>query len=118
MYRRASRTRIAGALACVLTSGLVMTPAAGAAGHPGSGGRHHRSPAQPRTVTLEWVGDIALSTQRGLPPGGLARALAPVAPQLHDAQLTLGNLEGTLSSGGTSKCGPGSIGGGTCFAFQ
>ena len=118
MRRRASRICIAGALACALTTGLAMASAAGATGHPGSGGRNHRSSAQPRSVTLEWVGDIALSTQRGLPPGGLARALAPVAPQLHHAQLTLGNLEGTLSSGGTSKCGPGSIGGGTCFAFQ
>ncbi len=30
--------------------------------------------------------------------------------------MTLGNLEGTLSTGGPSKCG--GIGGGTCFAFQ
>jgi poly-gamma-glutamate capsule biosynthesis protein CapA/YwtB (metallophosphatase superfamily) len=67
-------------------------------------------------VTLDWVGDIALSTQRGLPPGGVARALAPVRSQLRHADLTLGNLEGTLSVGGASKCG--GIGGGTCFAFQ
>jgi len=71
---------------------------------------------KPRPVTLEWVGDIALSTQRGLPPGGLERALSPVAPELSDADLTLGNLEGTLSVGGVSKCG--GIGGGNCFAFQ
>jgi hypothetical protein len=70
----------------------------------------------PRPVTLQWVGDIALSTQRGLPPGSVQRALAPVAPQLRDANLTLGNLEGTLSVGGASKCG--GIGGGNCFAFQ
>jgi poly-gamma-glutamate capsule biosynthesis protein CapA/YwtB (metallophosphatase superfamily) len=62
------------------------------------------------------VGDIALSTQRGLPPGGLLKALAPVRPLLRNADLTLGNLEGTLSTGGGSKCG--GIGGGTCFAFQ
>jgi hypothetical protein len=73
-------------------------------------------PPSPRPVTLEWVGDIALSTQRGLPPGGLARALRPVRRSLRDADLTLGNLEGTLSVGGSSKCG--GIGGGTCFAFQ
>lgn len=35
---------------------------------------------------------------------------------LHHADITLGNLEGTLSTGGASKCG--GIGGGTCFAFQ
>jgi poly-gamma-glutamate capsule biosynthesis protein CapA/YwtB (metallophosphatase superfamily) len=99
--------------------GLVMALASPAIGHARRGGHHKRTrPVQSRRVTLQWVGDIALSAQRGLPPGGLAHALEPVAPQLHDAQLTLGNLEGTLSSGGTSKCGAGSIGGRTCFAFQ
>src|SRR5436190_17661239 len=84
---------------------------------------HARPPsARPRSITLQWVGDIALSSERGLPPGGLIRALRPVAAQLRDAkarhaELTLGNLEGTLSVGGTSKCG-GGPGEGTCFAFQ
>ena len=105
-------------LAALAAIGLGMTLAAGASGHTATGGHRHGSHAKQSPVTLEWVGDIALSTQRGLPPGGVARALEPVAPQLHDAQLTLGNLEGTLSTGGISKCGPGSIGGGTCFAFQ
>lgn len=73
-------------------------------------------PTASHPVTLEWVGDIALSTQRGLPPGGLRRALGPVQTLLRHADLTLGNLEGTLSTGGASKCG--GIGGGTCFAFQ
>lgn len=103
--------------AFALAIGLGIVLAAGASGHT-TGGHGHRSPAKQSQVTLQWVGDIALSAQRGLPPGGLVHALGPVAPQLHDAQLTLGNLEGTLSSGGTSKCGPGSIGGGVCFAFQ
>jgi hypothetical protein len=71
---------------------------------------------RPAPITLEWVGDIALSTERGLPPGGIARALAPVRGLLHGARVTLGNLEGTLSTGGASKCGSGD--GGTCFAFQ
>jgi hypothetical protein len=73
-------------------------------------------PKRSDAITLEWVGDIALSTQRGLPPGGLGQALAPVGGLLRDADVTLGNLEGTLSVGGASKCG--GIGGGTCFAFQ
>jgi hypothetical protein len=75
------------------------------------------APKPPPTVTLNWVGDIALSSQRGLPPGGLTNALAPVAGRLRNADLTTGNLEGTLSVGGGSKCG-GGVGGGTCFAFQ
>ena len=68
------------------------------------------------TITLEWVGDIALSTERGLPPGGLARSLRPVRKLLRHADVTAGNLEGTLSVGGASKCaGAKST---TCFAFQ
>ena len=74
-------------------------------------------PAGPEpAITLEWVGDIALSAQRGLPPGGLDRALSPVAGLLRHADLTLGNLEGTLSVGGSSKCAR--IAGPSCFAFQ
>jgi Bacterial capsule synthesis protein PGA_cap len=67
-------------------------------------------------VTLNWVGDMALSSEAGLPPGGLVPALAPVAGILRDADMSVGNLEGTLSAGGGSKCG--SAGGGSCFAFQ
>jgi hypothetical protein len=75
--------------------------------------------AMQRTITLQWVGDMAMSTQLGLPPGGLDRALAPIAGTLRDADLTLGNLEGTLSVGGVSKCGTtGTATSGTCFAFQ
>jgi poly-gamma-glutamate capsule biosynthesis protein CapA/YwtB (metallophosphatase superfamily) len=70
-----------------------------------------------RAITLEWVGDMAMSTQLGLPPGGVAHALAPLGATLRGADLTLGNLEGTLSVGGSSKCGP-SGDSATCFAFQ
>jgi hypothetical protein len=70
----------------------------------------------PGTVTLQWVGDIAMSTERGLPPGGLEQALAPVRGLLRGADVTLGNLEGTLSVGGISKCA--TLGGDACFAFQ
>jgi poly-gamma-glutamate capsule biosynthesis protein CapA/YwtB (metallophosphatase superfamily) len=59
---------------------------------------------------------MAMSAQRGLPPGGVYGALAPVRRLLRDADVTLGNLEGTLSVGGASKCG--GIGDGSCFAFQ
>jgi hypothetical protein len=104
----------------LVSAALLVAPLA--VGHAAPGRRlrarrpvHRR--VHTRSVTFEWVGDIALSTQRGLPPGGLFHALAPVNRQLHQAQVTLGNLEGTLSVGGASKCGVG-VGGGTCFAFQ
>jgi poly-gamma-glutamate capsule biosynthesis protein CapA/YwtB (metallophosphatase superfamily) len=87
-----------------------LTPAAATLGAPLQHAQGRRA------ITLEWVGDIALSTQRGLPPGGLDRVLSPVRALLRHANITLGNLEGTLSTGGASKCG--GIGGGTCFAFQ
>ena len=89
----------------------VLTLVAGASGRPVR--RQWRSP---RSVTLEWVGDMAMSTERGLPPGGLDRALGPVAGDLRAAEITLGNLEGTLSTGGVSKCT--SLPSGACFAFQ
>jgi Bacterial capsule synthesis protein PGA_cap len=85
--------------------------AAGASGRPVRRHKHAR-----RSVTLQWVGDMALSTERGIPPGGLDRALAPVARDLRASDLTLGNLEGMLSTGGVSKCA--SLPGGRCFAFQ
>jgi poly-gamma-glutamate capsule biosynthesis protein CapA/YwtB (metallophosphatase superfamily) len=93
----------------VLVAGLTL--AAGASGRP-----VHRLKRSPRSVTLQWVGDMAISTERGLPPGGLDRAMAPVARDLHAADITLGNLEGTLSTGGVAKCA--SLPSGVCFAFQ
>jgi hypothetical protein len=73
----------------------------------------HRSPP---SITFQWVGDIALSAQRGLPAGGIKRALAPVRALLRSGDVTLGNLEGTLSVGGISKCSR--LPAGECFAFQ
>lgn len=90
---------------------VALTLAAGASGRP-----VHRLKRSPQSVTLEWVGDMAISTERGLPPDGLDRGLAPVARDLRAVDVTLGNLEGTLSTGGMSKCA--SLPSGGCFAFQ
>jgi hypothetical protein len=95
---------------------FVVAICVAAAAGPALASPRPKAPRKPHRLTLEWVGDIALSTQRGLPPGGLGRALQPVAGQLRAADVTLGNLEGTLSVGGSSKCA--GIGGGNCFAFQ
>jgi capsule synthesis protein PGA_cap len=67
----------------------------------------------PRPVDLAWVGDIAFDSRRGLPEGGPERALHPVGALLR-SDLTMGNLEGTLGSSGTTKC----RGAANCFAFQ
>jgi hypothetical protein len=72
-------------------------------------------PAVARAITLTWVGDISFSTREGLPPNGGRGVFAPVASALRGTDLALGNLEGTLGHGGSSKC---SGGRGNCFAFQ
>jgi hypothetical protein len=60
-------------------------------------------------VTIAWAGDIALN---GAAPASL---FSGVARTLSSANIAIGNLEGTLSVGGTSKCGPHST---QCYAFQ
>ena len=48
-------------------------------GIPRRHGGERPPPAKPLAkVTLQWVGDMAMSTERGLPPGGVYNALAPV----------------------------------------
>ena len=60
-------------------------------------------------VTVAWAGDMALL---GPAPPSL---FSGVRGELRAADIAIGNLEGTLSVGGTSKCGAHSTG---CFAFQ
>jgi poly-gamma-glutamate capsule biosynthesis protein CapA/YwtB (metallophosphatase superfamily) len=68
--------------------------------------------------TLTWVGDMAFSSAHGLPSGGVSGALGPVRGPLR-ADVTVGNLEGTLASTGVSKCGGGVGGSGSdCHAFR
>ena len=68
-----------------------------------------RSTTPSDRVTVAFAGDIALL---GPAPGSL---LARVRGPLRRADVAIGNLEGTLGSGGTSKCKKGST---SCFAFQ
>jgi hypothetical protein len=68
-----------------------------------------------RLITIAWVGDMSLSKNLGLPSLDGGGPLEPVRRHLTLSDLTLGNLEGTLGSGGGSKCGEESK---DCFAFQ
>ncbi len=68
-------------------------------------------------VTILWVGDTTPGSYAGLPPGDGGGLFSGVRARLHGAGITVGNLEGTLSEGGSSKCGAAGPGG-TCFAFQ
>jgi hypothetical protein len=67
---------------------------------------------QPAEVSLGWVGDMAFSRSAGLPPNGGSRVFADVRKVLGAADLTTGNLEGTLGRGGGTKCR------GDCHEFQ
>jgi hypothetical protein len=70
---------------------------------------------RPRTITIGWVGDITPGSRYGLPGGDGRDLFALVRPTLRAPDLMAGNLEGTFSSGGVSKCG---AGGPNCYAFQ
>src|SRR5690242_11592409 len=72
--------------------------------------------ARAKTLTIGWVGDITPGSRYGLPAAGGRALFTAVRRTLREPDLMAGNLEGTLSVGGASKCGiappPG------CFAFQ
>jgi poly-gamma-glutamate capsule biosynthesis protein CapA/YwtB (metallophosphatase superfamily) len=67
-----------------------------------------------KLVTLAATGDIVMGSTPNLPPDGGRSFFSAVQVDLA-ADVVLGNLEGTLSVGGSSKCGTGST---NCFAFQ
>jgi hypothetical protein len=77
---------------------------------------HKRAHKHARSLTVNWVGDTVLGSRYGLPADGASGVFGGVRGTLRRADLTIGNLEGTFSVGGASKCAkPDSK---TCFAFQ
>src|SRR3954447_5437518 len=81
---------------------LVVLAIGAAVGVPGA---HAAAKLEPVEVfTLSWVGDIAFSSDRGLPAGDVGGAIGPLKRYLR-ADVVTGNLEGTLATGGASKCG-------------
>ena len=77
------------------------------------------TPAPPardaRPVRVSTVGDIVMgSLPYGLPPDG-GRSFFSGVDQYLVGDVVLGNLEGTLATGGASKCGGGSS---NCYAFR
>jgi hypothetical protein len=125
--RRAVRRRRAVAIVVVLglVAGLTIafvrggdsSPPAGAAA--AAGGTTAAAPAPPRPqakpITVAAVGDTVMgSLPYGLPPDG-GRGFFDQVDQLLVGDVVVGNLEGTLSTSGSSKCGAGSS---NCFAFR
>src|SRR5690242_12831747 len=77
-----------------------------------------KKPARPTipdgVVAIVATGDIVMGSTPNLPSDGGRSFFSDVQTDLA-GDVVLGNLEGTLSSGGSSKCGKGST---NCFAFQ
>jgi len=70
---------------------------------------------KPAGVTIGWVGDTMLGRAGALPPDRGRAILAGTGRVTVAPDLMLGNLEGTLSVGGASKCAVPSP---DCHAFQ
>jgi hypothetical protein len=110
-------------LAALLSAGVLAGTGNGGRWGRAIGPARHDEPPRPdrsaqlhnRVLTITWVGDMSLSKSLGLPSLEDGGPLKPVRRYLQRSDLTLGNLEGTLGSGGGSKCGDKSK---DCFAFQ
>jgi hypothetical protein len=101
-----------GALASIAAFVLLASPAGAARAH------HRRGLPSGQPLTLAWGGDVTLGSSYGEPPDAARGLLAAVAAPLRAADVAAVNLEGTLGSGGASKCGGRAGRGGDCFAFQ
>lgn len=73
-----------------------------------------RPKVPPGVVTIAATGDIVMGSTPNLPADGGRSFFSDVEADLA-GDVVLGNLEGTLSTGGASKCAPAST---SCFAFQ
>jgi hypothetical protein len=111
-----------GSLAVALAAVVgILVSVSGAGGAPASGAgsapAKRRAAAPPSgPVTIAWVGDITPGSAMGVPPGDGHVQFAHVRRFLRSADLAFGNLEGTYSIGGASKCA--GDGGRACYAFQ
>jgi hypothetical protein len=103
---------LAGMLADSLAGTLTNRPDAAPAATP-------PAPASAgRAVTITAVGDTMLGRMPDLPPDP-AGYLDPVQPVLrHGGQIVFANLEGTLTTATSGKCGSGSQPHPNCFAFR
>jgi Bacterial capsule synthesis protein PGA_cap len=107
------------ALCCAVAATAVMVVVStlvSAADAPGADAAQGPQPVEERTVRIVWVGDTMFGSATASPPGDGDALFARVRPGLRAADLTFGNLEGVLATGGQGKCGAQpSI---NCFAFR
>jgi poly-gamma-glutamate capsule biosynthesis protein CapA/YwtB (metallophosphatase superfamily) len=76
--------------------------------------RRSRPKVPPGVVAVVATGDIVMGSTPNLPPDGGRTFFSDVQTDLA-GDVVVGNLEGTLSSGGSSKCGAKST---NCYAFH
>lgn len=126
LVRRAVLLAVVAGLAvgvvAVVSGGIGGEGSADATGEPASGGAAGVTTPPPRTpppdappVSIAATGDIVMGSDGyGLPSDGGASFFGEVG-ELLAGDVVVGNLEGTLAVGGTSKCGEGST---DCFAFR
>ena len=116
MHRRVA---IVALLACWVALLAVVVPTVfGADSSPTGRPATQRAVSDPlnrQNVSIAWGGDITPGSSYGLPPGQGRALFEGVRSDIRSADLALGNLEGTFSVGGASKCG---VDGGNCFSFQ
>lgn len=74
-----------------------------------------RAERRATSITVGWVGDITPGSRYGVPAADGRGLFSAVRRALHEPDLMVGNLEGTFSRGGVSKCGAGAA---DCYAFQ
>lgn len=97
---------------------LIASDGAGPeAAYAGPSESQRDSPAAAREISIAWAGDITPGSSFGVPSAGGRAQFAAVRAQISRADLAIGNLEGTFSTGGGSKCGA-KNGKGNCFSFQ
>ena len=75
-----------------------------------------QAPRPPDALRIVWAGDIVLGSDAGSAPDDGRALFVNVTDQIRSADLGIGNLEGTLTQRGYSKCGGSSSG--ACFAFR
>jgi len=118
--RAVARDRLfASALPAAFAAGLVATAApilVGTGAFAAPGGAYGGGDPARTVLTIAWAGDITPGSRYGVSPASGRALFTAVRSDLQAPDLTIGNLEGTLARGGSSKCGASD--GGNCFSFR
>ena len=115
IVRAGAAVAVLAVLAALLDDGATPPLLAAAAATSKPTSSTHTTRTTPKgSFTFSAVGDIMMGSTPNLPPDGGASFFSDVTSDLQ-ADVSLGNLEGTLSMGGSSKCGAAST---QCFAFH